>query len=225
LTASRRISQVIVEPARSPANILYDIFAAGVFMATFSSNRWPRQTLPPLILGGITGAVAMTILPWAVQASRTTTIYSMMALAGFSTMVRLNPGSLHALGHFPALTAPITCLLLFAQPLGGLVGLTLMSTIFTNKSGPQQEDAKEGIMWAFIAVVPFMWLCLLLTSFLGNVWISKDAEHEVVRGAYIWSLVRGKKLQRERVTRGHEQKVQAQQEGTRQDVEAGVAGG
>jgi hypothetical protein len=57
-------------------------------------------------------------------------------------------------------------------------------------------------MWAFIAIIPFMWLCLLLTAFLGNVWILKDGGHKVVHGAYLWSFVTRKRLMRERITRG-----------------------
>lgn len=30
-----------------------------------------------------------------------------------------------------------------------------------------------------------MWLCVLLTTFLGNVWVNKKGDHEVVNGAYL----------------------------------------
>jgi hypothetical protein len=76
-----------------------------------------------------------------------------------------------------------------------------MSTVFTNKSGLDQMDPQRGIMWAFIAMVPVMWLSVLLTTFLGNVWIRKDGGHEVVDGAYLWSLITRKKLDRKRMDR------------------------
>jgi hypothetical protein len=171
-------------------------------MAMLSSNVWPRQTLPALLLGDITSAVGTTVLAWAVHAEKTTVIYGMMALVGHGVMLRMNPGSLHGLAYFPTMTAQITCLVAFAIPFGGLVGLTIMSTVFNNKSGVSQENPKEGIIWAFIAIIPFMWLCILLTTFLGNVWILKDGGHEVVHGAYLWSLVTRKRLMRERITRG-----------------------
>ena len=171
-------------------------------MAMLSSNVWPRQTLPPLLLGGITSAVGMTVLPWAVHTRSTNVVYGMMALVGHGFLVRMNPGSLHGLAYFPAMTAQISCLAAFALPFGGLVGLTIMSTAFTNKSGNDQQDPKKGITWAFIAMAPFMWLCVLATTFLGNVWIAKDGGHEVVKGVYLWNLLARKSLVRERTTRG-----------------------
>ena len=81
--------------------------------------------------------------------------------------------------------------------------MTIMSTVFTNRSGDDQVYARDGIMWAFIAIVPFMWACVVLSTFVGNVWITKgDGGHEIVRGIYFWSLVGGKTQTRERVTRG-----------------------
>lgn len=80
-----------------------------------------------------------------------------------------------------------------------------MSTVFTNKSGPGQVDPQSGIMWAFIAMMPIMWLSVILTTFLGNVWIQKNGGHEVVDGAYLWSVVTRKKLDRVRPGREQEQ--------------------
>jgi hypothetical protein len=114
-------------------------------MAMLSSNVWPRQTLPALLLGGITSAVGTTVLAWAVHAEKRTVVYGMMALVGHGVMMRMNSGSLHGLAYFPTITAQITCLVAFAMPFGGLVGLTIMSTVFNNKSGVGQENPKEGI--------------------------------------------------------------------------------
>jgi hypothetical protein len=128
----------------------------------------------------------------------------MMALVGHGVGMRMNPASLHGLAYFPAMTAQISCLASFAVPFGGLLGLTIMSTVFTNKSGAGQMDAKGGIMWAFIAMMPLMWLSVLLTTFLGNVWILKEGGHEVVNQFYIWSLVLRRPLAKERRDRGAE---------------------
>jgi hypothetical protein len=170
-------------------------------MALFSSNVWPRQTLPPLLLGSITSAIGITILAWAVHVENDSVTYGMMALVGHGVMLRMNPSSLHALAYFPTMTSHISCLVSFSMPLGGLVGFTIMSTLFTNKSGLDQRNPKNGIMWAFISVIPFMWLCVIFTMFLGNVWILQDGGHEVVNGAYLWSFVVRKRLSRERVSR------------------------
>lgn len=174
---------------------------AGVYMAMFSVNVWPRQTVYPLLLGGITSAVGITVLAWAVHARNTNLVYGMMALTGHGVGIRLSPASMHGLAYFPGSTAAITCLFSFAMPFGGMIALTLMSTVFNNKSGSSDVDATSGIMWAFVAVIPFMWLCVLSTTFLGNVWVNKEGDHEVAKGAYLWSLATRKRLIREKRTR------------------------
>jgi hypothetical protein len=171
-------------------------------MAMFSTNVWPRQTLPALLLGNTTSAVGITVLIWAIDIEKTSLIYGMMALTGHGIGMRLNPGSLHGLGYFPTKTASVAFLVSFALPFGGTTALTLMSTVFNNKSGARHTDAKEGIRYGFIAVVPFMWFAVILATFLGNVWIMKDGGHEVVNGAYLWSCITRKKLIREKRTRG-----------------------
>jgi len=174
----------------------------GGYMAMFGSNVWPRQTLPSLLLGSITTAVGITVLAYAINAENTNLVYGMMALTGHGVGMRLNPGSLHGLAYFPTKTAAITCIVSFAGPFGGTVGLTLMSTVFNNKSGPLHTEVKDGIRWAFIAIIPFMWACVILTMFLGNVWLLKNGDHEVVHGSYLWSFITRKKLPRETRTRG-----------------------
>ncbi|KUI54463.1 hypothetical protein VP1G_01841 [Cytospora mali] len=174
---------------------------AGVYMAMFSVNVWPRQTLYPLLLGGITSAVGITVLAWAINAQNINLVYGMMALTGHGVGIRLSPASMHGLAYFPGSTAAITCLFSFALPFGGMIALTIMSTVFNNKSGTDDENAKSGIMWAFVALIPIMWLCVLLTTFLGNVWVSKESDHEVVNGAYLWSFVTRKRLVREKRAR------------------------
>lgn len=125
----------------------------------------------------------------------------MIALVGYNFTVRMNPGAIHGLAYFPAMTAQISCLAAFAVPLGGVVGLTAMSTVFINKSGPGQQSPKDRMMWAFIAMIPTMWFCVLLTTFLGNVWVHGGGGHGVVNGGYLWSLLNGNSLKRERATR------------------------
>ncbi|KAK2616999.1 hypothetical protein QQS21_000088 [Conoideocrella luteorostrata] len=174
---------------------------AGVYTAVFSSNIWPRQTLPPLVFGATTTAVGITVLAWAINTSNANVVYGMMALIGQGVMIRMNPGSLHCLAYFPSMTARIACLSSFAIPFGGLVGLTIMSTVFNNKSGVQHQDAKTGIYYAFVSIVPFMWICALLSLCLGNVWLLKGGEHSVLRGSYLWRLVTRQKMEKERLRR------------------------
>jgi len=150
---------------------------------------------------------------WATETQNEPLIYGMMALTGFGVGLSFNPGSLHALAYFPDMTAPIQCLVSFANPFGGTVGLTLMSTVFNNKSGEGAADPKAGIVWAFVAVVPIMWMSVVMTLLLGNVWILPgEGGHDIVDGVWLWSLVRGKPLERRRVmvldpVQGHGQGV------------------
>ncbi len=94
--------------------------------------------------------------------------------------------------------ALITLLTAFAAPFSGIVGLTLMSTVFNNRGGDTVAAARDDIRWAYVAIIPFVWACVLLTTFLGNVWICKDGGYEVVNGACLRSLVFGKRLERSR---------------------------
>jgi hypothetical protein len=173
-----------------------DVKTAGVYSSMFFVNRWPRQTLPALALGSISSAVGISVLAWGCSTENTNLIYGMMALTGYGVGLTLSPGSLHGLAYFPAMTASITCLSTFATPFGGTITLTIMSTVFNNKSGLGHMDPKTGIVWAFIAVIPIMWTGVLMTAFLGNVWIRKDGQHDVVHGAWFWSLLRGKRLEK-----------------------------
>lgn len=167
----------------------------------FLINVWPRQTIPALLLGSVASAVGMTVLPWACQTDNTPLIYGMMALTGYGVGMNANPGSLHGLAFFPGMTAPISCLVSFAVPFGGTIALTIMSAVFNNRSGPAHQDPRTGIVWAFISQIPVMWAGVLITTFLGNVWIRKDGGHEVVHGAWLWSSARGQKPERVMMTR------------------------
>lgn len=153
------------------------------------------------MLGSLTSAVGISVLAWAVHVGKTSLIYGMMALVGHGVGVRMNPASLHGLAYFPAMTAQISCLVSFAIPFGGLIGLTIMTTVFTNKSGTGESDARDGIKWAFIAMTPVMWLVVLLTTFLGNVWILKEGGHEIATRPYLWNLLLQRDLKKEKRSR------------------------
>ncbi|KAK0609413.1 major facilitator superfamily domain-containing protein [Immersiella caudata] len=176
----------------------------GAFSANFFMNIWPRQTQPTILLATVTASVGITVLAWATEAERIPVIYGMMALTGYGVGLSFNPGSLHALAYFPTMTAPIQCLVTFANPFGGTVGLTLMSTVFSNKSGEGHSDPKAGIMWAFIAVIPILWSSVLTATFMGNVSINpaREGGHDVVNGAWMWSFVTRRNLEKTKMIRG-----------------------
>ncbi|RDW83052.1 MFS general substrate transporter-15 [Coleophoma crateriformis] len=157
---------------------------AGVYLAIFMCNQFPRKTFPPLMLGSVIEAVGITVLAWALSQGHSATIYGLMALTGVGTGLRFMPGSLHAIGFFPNNIASVISMMAFAVPFGGTVGMTVMNSVFNNKSGlgsggsiatyttNQQVDlekVKMAIVWSFVALVPFMWLCVLAAAGLGNV--------------------------------------------------------
>lgn len=173
-------------------------------MAILATTKWPRQTFPVLVLGSITAAVGMTVLAWAVHAHNNNVVFGMMALVGHGVMVRMNPTAVHCLAYFPNLTARITCLNAFAIPFGGLFGLTIMTTVFNNKITHGNETPQEAIMWAFVSVIPFMWLCVAFCLLTGNVWIREGGSHEALRGSYLWHLLTGKTMIKDISRRGGE---------------------
>ena len=177
-------------------------YVVGIYMAIFATKTWPRQTFWPLVLGATTTAVGISVMAWAVHVRNDSVIFGMMALVGHGVMLRMNPGAVHCLAYFPNLTARITCLSAFAIPFGGLFGLTLMTTVFNNKIGNGTTTPQDSIMWAFVAVIPFMWVCVMFASFIGNVWILDNGEHQILRGSYLWQLVTRKTMVRETSHRG-----------------------
>lgn len=91
--------------------------------------------------------------------------------------------------------------------------MTIMGAIFNNKSGQVASSTilsdtaggamdlhkvKMGVVWAFVGIVPFMWLCVLAAAGLGNVRITKrrvigdtgevDFSESVDEGPYLLGL-------------------------------------
>lgn len=107
------------------------------------------------------------------------------------------PGTLHAVGFFPESIASIVSLMGIAMPFGGALALTIMTTVYNNLAA---EDPKMAMVWAFVAICPFMGICILCAACLGNVGIVKpkpgeegeEQKHEVTNGSYLLVLLRGK---------------------------------
>ncbi|KAK6613113.1 major facilitator superfamily transporter [Botrytis cinerea] len=185
-------------------NLLYYIpgLAVGVYLAMFACNVFPRQTCS--LLGH---------LP---------TIYGMLALTGVGTGIRLMPGTLHAIGHYPTQIAPLVSMMSLSSSLGGTLALTIMLNIFNNhlsssgisvsgtttasfsgiatlESAEQdyvRKMAKEGIVLAFYAISAFLWLGVGASAALGNAWIAKGGGEEVGRtceGSFLGSLLSRKR--------------------------------
>lgn len=151
----------------------------------------------------------------------------MMALTGAGTGLRFMPGSLHGIGFFPNNISSVISMMSFAIPFGGTMAMTIMGTVFNNKgsiaakfntpathstSGTDgiykldpkiqkiiSDSAKDGVVWAFIAILPFMWLCVMAASCLGNVKITgkgvsekggADFRENVEDGVFLWVVLR-----------------------------------
>ncbi|KAL8335600.1 hypothetical protein RB598_009677 [Gaeumannomyces tritici] len=199
---------------------------AGVLLASLLCNRWPCNTFAPLMLGSVVEAVGVGVLAWALYDENIATIYGMMALTGAGTGLRFLPVQLHAVGFFPRHIATIISLMGVMLPFGGTLGLTVMTAVFNNNLLGRGDDGtnahnfdelsrlpeevraaamgkiKMAIVWAFVAIVPFMVLCMLAASLLGNVKITRDAQNQepsdeegergkgVVEGIYLLHLLR-----------------------------------
>jgi len=131
--------------------------------------------------------------------------------------------NLHGVGFFPNNIAAVIAITSFAVPFGSTTAMTVMNTVFTNKLGfststskssltqtlkslpPDirkvvEDHARRGVVWAFISILPFMWLCVLAATFLGNVRITRqrsvDAQgrasfgENVTEASFLMSLVR-----------------------------------
>ncbi|KAI8218904.1 hypothetical protein K4K55_012493 [Colletotrichum sp. SAR 10_96] len=182
----------------------------GVYISAFMCNSWPRKTFPPIFLGSILEMVGIGLIAWAISTEHDPTVYGMMALTGVGTGLRVMPVPLHGIGHFPKKIAAVVSLMAVAYPFGGTVGLTILTTVYNNVSGisndsplrdfttlknlPAAEqaavthDAKMGIVWAYVAICPFMIICTITASFLGNVYISRtesEGQNAIYRGVYL----------------------------------------
>ncbi|KAK1995953.1 major facilitator superfamily transporter [Colletotrichum falcatum] len=188
----------------------------GVYVSAFMCNSWPRKTFPPIFIGSVLEMTGVGLLAWAIYTEHNPTVYGIMALTGVGTGLRIMPVQLHGIGYFPKKIAAVVSLMAVAYPFGGTLGLTVMTTVFNNASGigsdsplrdfgtlkslpdaVQQRvthEAKMGVVWAFVAISPFMVLCTIVASSLGNVYIGKTADGEqsnaIYEGVYILSWFR-----------------------------------
>ncbi|KAI1139500.1 MFS general substrate transporter [Hypoxylon sp. FL0543] len=191
----------------------------GAYSSLFLCNIWPRQTFPPLFLGSVIEAVGVGLLAWALYFEHTPTIYGMMAMTGAGTGFRFMSGSLHAVGFSPEHKSNVMALLAVSLTVGGTLALTIMSAVFNNISGISRyspflnnldalnqlpdnlkaqiiNGTKDGITWAFVALTPFMVMCILAAGSLGNVTIAGESDdgtpgHHLTHGSYLISLIRG----------------------------------
>lgn len=132
------------------------------------------------MLGAVVEAIGIAILAWALWIENDGVIYGMMALTGVGVGIRFMPVPLHGMAYFPKRIAAVISLSEVSDPFGGTLGLTIMTTVLNNVAGvgdigdggnydfsqlqhmsdveleDMKERAKKGIVFAFIAIFPFM---------------------------------------------------------------------
>jgi len=201
----------------------------GVYFAMVMCNFYPRQTFLPLCLGSIIEATGISVLAWALHNGHHVTISFMMGFTGAGTGLRIMPGTLHGIGFFPNNIAAVISMMSFAVPFGSATSMTIMDTVFNNKAGISQswnfsttsgvsffgslafipaslkqeilDQIRDAIVLAFVAILPFMWLCVFASFWLGNVRITRnkkvdkegrvDFSENVIESVFVWSLIRG----------------------------------
>ncbi|KAL6352023.1 hypothetical protein LRP88_14836 [Fusarium phalaenopsidis] len=189
-------------PSEAGRQLLFFVpgLGTGVFIAILMCNYSPRQTWHPIMLGAVVEAIGLGVLAWALWKEHDPTVYGMMVLTGVGIGIRLMPVPLHGMAYFPKRIAAVISLMEVSDPFGGTLGLTIMTTVLNNVAGDLRRRAKKGIVLAFVAIFPFMVLCVIASAFLGNVYISTDSAEEdeqsnvIYQGVFFWAWVRGKKI-------------------------------
>lgn len=124
-----------MDPAEAGIQLLYYVpgIGIGVYSAIFMCNVYPRQTITPLLIGTVIETGGIAALSWAIAARGKVAVNVLMAVAGLGTGIRFMPENLHLTGMYRDRLAPILGLLLFSNPFGGTLALTVMGSVFQNK--------------------------------------------------------------------------------------------
>lgn len=104
------------------------------------TGTWPRTTFHPIMLGTILEVVGMGLMAWACWTEKVANVYGFMALIGVGFGLRFMAGPLHGIGLFRQHRASVLALMALSIPLGGTLGLTVMSAVFNNTSGLDTHD-------------------------------------------------------------------------------------
>lgn len=180
----------------------------GIYSAMFLCNVWPRMTFWPLFFGSVLEAIGIGMLTWALGTDgRPSVVCGLLAFAGVGTGLRMMPGMLHAVGIRSRLKARGLAIMSFCYGFGGTVGISVMSSVFSNKlvnhigsvthvstnttASVESISAlppdiqitvrgwfSDSIYWAYISIIPFLGLAGVLAFFLGNVKITKEKQNE-----------------------------------------------
>ncbi|PWY95636.1 MFS multidrug transporter [Aspergillus sclerotioniger CBS 115572] len=123
--------------SKAGLELLYYIpgLGAGVYLAVYMCNAFPRQTFFTLNFGTVLTTVGLSVVTYAISAQNTSLLSGMMVITGAGVGLRLMPASLHTAGVWPERIASAMSLMQVALPFGGTLGLTIMTSVFNNKFG------------------------------------------------------------------------------------------
>ncbi|PWW75714.1 MFS general substrate transporter [Tuber magnatum] len=179
---------------------------AGAYSAMYLCNVSPRTTFPPLLLGHLALPISIGILTTAMESRKKSLIYGMMALCGFGNGITFMPVPLHVIAKKPTHLAVIVGTIQFFERFGGTVAMAVMGSVLNNKLGgfgaefsrgggdggvgaglafgeQVREVVKDGVRWAFLAILPFVAVATVAVLFLGDVRIDEEVVvEEMVSG-------------------------------------------
>ncbi|GLB15087.1 hypothetical protein AtubIFM61612_004896 [Aspergillus tubingensis] len=174
-------------PSKAGLDLLYYIpgLGAGVYLAIYFCNGFPRQTFFPLLLGAVLSTVGLSVVAYAISAQKTSLLSGMVVITGAGVGLRLMPSSLHTVGIWPEQIAPAMSLMQVSLPFGGTLGLTIMTSVFNNKFG--RSSAITGLEGTGSSLNVHDTNSL---AFLDNLPAAvQDSVHMVAKDAIMWAFI------------------------------------
>ncbi|GKZ32307.1 hypothetical protein AbraIFM66950_001611 [Aspergillus brasiliensis] len=173
--------------SKAGLELLYYIpgLGAGVYLAIYLCNGFPRQTFFPLLLGAVLSTVGISVVAYAISAQKTSLLSGMIVITGAGVGLRLMPSSLHTVGIWPERIAPAMSLMQVSLPFGGTLGLTIMTSVFNNKFG--RSSAITGLEGTGSSLNVHDTNSL---AFLDNLPVAvQDSVHMAAKNAIMWAFI------------------------------------
>ncbi|GAQ33574.1 MFS multidrug transporter [Aspergillus niger] len=173
--------------SKAGLDLLYYIpgLGAGVYLAIYFCNGFPRQTFFPLLLGAVLSTVGLSVVAYAISAQKTSLLSGMVVITGAGVGLRLMPSSLHTVGIWPERIAPAMSLMQVSLPFGGTLGLTIMTSVFNNKFG--HSSAITGLEGTGSSLNVHDTNSL---AFLDNLPAAvQDSVHMAAKDAIMWAFI------------------------------------
>lgn len=125
------------DSGESGKQLLYFLpgLAAGVYLNSFMRSSILGMTFPCIFGALLFQIVGLSVLAYGMDQKNKPLIFGMLAVTGFGLGLRLTTVTLHGVAQFRQNRATVIGLLALMVPLGGTIGLTIMSTVFNNASG------------------------------------------------------------------------------------------